>query len=169
MSIPDNDAYSMTVDFSNTPQIDKFNKDVLLNNLNFAINVMANSGITIPKFRFSDLTDENHFSLISDFKVKLPLQYESVKINGIDTPLSFNKYIDNGRVLLFNNGTIYTGYTHDPSNKVMLYQPPQVQQLQQPQQEINQTQLFNNIMNNGLGQGFNQYQQPPISQSIITA
>ena len=189
MSIPDNDAYSMTVDFSNTPQIDKFNKGVLLNNLNFAINAMANFGINIPKFRFFDLSDENHFTLISDFKVKTPLQYETIKVNGIDCPLGFNKYIDNGRIMTFNNGTVNTYYVNNPDNKLLLAQPFQQQpqqpiQQQQPQaqpqqpiqqqpqvQEINQTQLFNNIMNNGLGGGFNPfnaYPQQPITPNIIT-
>lgn len=169
MGIPDNDPYNATVDFSNTPQLDKLDKAVLLNNVNFAVNAMANSGINIPKFRFFDLTDENHFCLISDFKVKTPLQYETLKENGVDNPIAFNRYIDNGRVLSFNDRTVYTYYVSDVDNKMLLAQP----QPQQPQQQIDQGQLFNNIMDNGLGGGFNPFnpypQQPTITPNIIMA
>lgn len=201
VNIPDNDPLNLTVDFSNTPQLDKLDKSILLNNVNFALNSMANFGINIPKFRFSELKDENNFTLISDFKVKLPLQYESVRVNGIDSPITFNKYIDNGRIMTFNNGTVNTYYASDPDNKLLLAQPFQQQQqpqqaIQQPQQpqaqpeqpqqpqqaiqqpiqqpqvqQIDQTQLFNNIMNNGLGGGFNPfnaYPQAPITPNIIT-
>ena len=78
--------------------------------------------------------------------------------------MGFNKYIDNGRVLLFDNGTIYTYHVNDPNNKVMLYQPQQ----SQPQQQVDSNQLFQNIMNNDLGGGFDPYPQPPITPNIIT-
>jgi hypothetical protein len=143
------------LDLSNIKIIDKFNEkqeQLFMGNIYSCLNSLANAGIQVPRFRLLNLKSENQFTLISDFNCKVPLKYESIEINGVKNTLNVNGYIDNGRVIVFNNGTITTYYAGNENNKLVLVNA----QMQQQQQPVTQQQMMNNAINNNMANGFMQ-------------
>jgi len=153
-----------SLDLSNTQIIDKFDESeeqTFMGNIYLCLNLLANAKIQVPRFRFLDLKSENQFTLISDFECKVPLKYESIEINGVKNTLNINGYIDNSRIVVFNNGTITTYYAGNENNKLVLANPQQTQQQQQP---VTQQQMINNAAINNMANGF---MQPNMASHMI--